>query len=59
MNPITFGLIIELLILVAKAVPKLVPGIQDLLKILRGETVEDISKEEAIARIDAAIASLP
>jgi hypothetical protein len=59
MNPVTFALIIELFVLIAKAVPKIAPGIQDLLKMLKGEDVEDISKEEAIARIDAAIAKLP
>ncbi len=56
MNPI---LIIELLVAIATAAPKLAPGIKDLLLIFKGEPVVDISQEEFETRIDAAIAKLP
>lgn len=56
MSPV---LIIELLVAIASAVPKLTPGIKDLLLILKGEPVVDISQEEFETRIDAAIAKLP
>ena len=53
------GLIIQLLLIVADAVPKLTPKIKDLFEILKGEPVTDITQEEFEARIDAAIAKLP
>ena len=56
MNPV---LIIELLVAIAGAIPKLAPGIKDLLLILKGEPVVDITQEEFEIRIDAAIAKLP
>lgn len=56
MNPV---LIIELLVAIASAVPKLARGIKDLLLILKGESVVDITQEEFEIRIDAAIAKLP
>jgi hypothetical protein len=54
-----FTLIIELLVLIAQTVPKLVPPIKDLLLILKREPVTDITQAEFEARIDAAIAKLP
>ena len=59
MTPVTITLIIELLVMIAKVVPKLVPAINDLLEILKGEPVEDITPEEAKARIKAAQDALP
>lgn len=55
----TATLLIELFSLIAQAVPKLAPGIKDLLLLLKGEAVEDITQAEFEARIDAAIAKLP
>jgi len=55
----TATLVIELVLLIAAAIPKLAPAIKDLLEILRGIPVEDITQEEFEARIDAAIAKLP
>lgn len=55
----TVTLIIELLILIAQAIPKLAPGIKDLLDMLKGTDVPDISHDELVARVDAAIAKLP
>jgi len=52
-------LIIELLSMIAQVVPKLAAGIKDLLEMLKGEPVEDITHEELVARVDAAIARLP
>lgn len=52
-------LVIELLVLVAQVIPKLAPGIKDLMLMLKGEVVVDITQEEFEARIDAAIAKLP
>ena len=51
--------IIELLLMIAQAVPKLTPGIKDLLTMLKGEPVADITQEELEARVDVAIAKLP
>lgn len=51
--------IIELLVMIATAVPKLAPGIKDLLTMLKGEPVVDITQEELELRVDAAIAKLP
>jgi hypothetical protein len=59
MNPVVFGLVIEVLVMIGKAVPKIIPGIKDILDMLKGEAVEDISDEEAIARIKAAQDALP
>lgn len=53
------SLVIELLLLIASVVPKISPAIKDLLLMMKGETVTDISQEEFEARIDAAIAKLP
>lgn len=52
-------LIIELLTLIANLVPKIAPSIKDLLDMMKGITVTDITQEEFEARIDAAIAGLP
>jgi hypothetical protein len=52
-------LIIELLSLIAAAVPKVAPAVKDILEMLKGEPVTDITQEEFEARIDAAIAKLP
>jgi hypothetical protein len=52
-------LIIELLVLVGNAVPKLAPNVKALLEMLKGEPVTDITQEEFETRIDAAIAKLP
>ena len=52
-------LVIELLTLIGQAIPKIAPGIKDLLTMMKGEPVEDITQEEFEARIDAAIAKLP
>jgi len=52
-------LAIELLVLAGQAVPKLAPGVKDLLNMIKGERVKDITQEEFEARIDAAIAKLP
>ena len=59
MNVVTIGLIIELLVMVGKVVPKLVPGIRDLLDVLQGEDVQDITHDELVARVKAAQAALP
>ncbi len=56
MNPL---MIVELLLLIASAAPKLAAPIKDLMLILKGEPVTDITQEEFEARIDAAIAKLP
>jgi len=55
----TFILIVELLTMVAKLAPKLADGVRDLLDILKGVNVVDITKEEAIKRIEDAQAALP
>ena len=52
------ALAIELLVLVAQTAPKLAGPIKDLLEMLKGEPVEDITQEEFEQRIDAAIAKL-
>jgi len=52
-------LIIELLLMIGKAVPKLVPLIRDMLEMLKGEPVEDISHDELAARVKAAQDALP
>ncbi len=53
------GLIIQLLLVVADAVPRLAPKIVDLFEMLKGEPVTDITQEEFEQRINAAIAKLP
>lgn len=52
-------LIIQLLGLIADAYPKLAPRVKDMLELLKGEPVVDITQEEFEARIDVAIAKLP
>jgi len=54
-----FSLVLELLVLIANVYPKIAPAIKDLMLMIKGETVSDISQEELEARIDAAIAKLP
>jgi len=54
-----FALVLELLVLIANVIPKISPAIKDLMLMIKGETVADISQEEFEARIDAAIAKLP
>ncbi len=56
MSPV---LIIEMLLAIATAVPKMAPAVKDLLLMFKGEPVTDITQEEFEARIDAAIAKLP
>jgi hypothetical protein len=52
-------LVIELLVLIAQAVPKVTPAVKDILAMLKGEKVPDITQEELELRVDAAIARLP
>ncbi len=52
-------LIIQLLGLIADVYPKLAPRVKDMLELLKGEPVVDITQEEFESRIDAAIAKLP
>ena len=52
-------LIIDLLVLIGQAVPKLAPNVKSLLDMLKGEPVTDITQEEFERRIDAAIDKLP
>ena len=52
-------LVIELLSLAAQVVPKIAPMIKDLLEMIKGMPVEDITHEELVVRVDAAIAKLP
>jgi len=59
MSAITIGLVIELLVMIGKAIPKLIPGIKDLLDVLQGEDVVDITHDELVARVKAAQDSLP
>ena len=59
MNAATVALIIGLLTLIAQEAPVLIPKIKELFEILRGTDVQDITHEELVARVDAAIAKLP
>ncbi len=59
MNLATFTLIVELLTLLANTIPKIAPAIMDILKMLKGESIMDITQEELEQRVDAAIAKLP
>ena len=59
MSAITIGLVIELLVMIGKVVPKLIPGIKDLLDVLQGEDIVDITHDELVARVKAAQDSLP
>ncbi len=52
-------LIIDLLVVLANAYPKIAPKVKDLIEMIRGEPVEDITQEEFEKRIDEAIAKLP
>jgi len=52
-------LIIDLLVVMSNAYPKIAPKIKDLIEMFKGEPIEDITQEEFEARIDAAIAKLP
>ncbi len=52
-------LIIDLLVVLAQAYPKIAPGVKDLIEMIKGEPVEDITQEEFEKRIDEAIAKLP
>ncbi len=52
-------LIIDLLVVLAQAYPKIAPGVKDLIEMIRRESVEDITQEEFEKRIDSAIAKLP
>jgi hypothetical protein len=51
--------IIEGLFSLAQMIPKAVPLVKDLLAMLKGEPVTDITHEELVTRVDAAIAKLP
>ena len=57
MNNILLAL--QALSLVAALYPKLAPMIKDIMDSLKGEDVVDITHEELVARVDAAIAGLP
>ena len=59
MNAATVALIIGLLTLIAQEAPVLIPKIKELFEILSGTDVQDITHEELVARVDAAIAKLP
>ncbi len=52
-------LIIDLLVVLAQAYPKIAPRVRDLIEMIKGEPVEDITQEEFEKRIDEAIAKLP
>ncbi len=52
-------LVVDLLVVLANAYPKIAPGVKDMIEMLKGEPVEDITQAEFEARIDAAIARLP
>lgn len=54
-------LIIELISMVAKLVPTVAPLVKQLFDMIKGTDVEipDITHEELVARVDAAIAQLP
>ena len=51
--------IIEGLVGLAQTIPKITPLVKDLIAMLKGEIVDDITQEEFETRIDAAIAKLP
>jgi hypothetical protein len=53
------GMFIQLLLVIADAVPRLAPKIADMFEMMKGEPVTDITQEEFEQRIDAAIAKLP
>jgi hypothetical protein len=63
MSASTVTMIIQLLVLIAEAIPKLAPAIQTVFetmkKMFAGESIPDITQEELEARIDAAILQLP
>jgi len=59
MNPATLSLILGILGLIAQYAPVLIPKIEELFESLKGIDVVDITHEELVARVDAAIASLP
>ncbi len=59
MNPATIALIIGLLGLIAQEAPILIPKIKEALDSLKGADVVDLTHEELVARVDAAIAALP
>lgn len=59
MNPATLSLILGILGLIAQYAPVLIPKIKELFESLKGIDVVDITHEELVARVDAAIASLP
>ena len=52
-------LIIDLFVVLANAYPKIAPRVKDLIEMIKGESVEDITQEEFEARIEEAIAKLP
>ena len=55
----SIALIIQLLVLIAEAAPSLVDGVKDLLEMIKNEDTVDITHEELVERVDAAIARLP
>jgi hypothetical protein len=59
MNAATVSLILGLLGLIAQYAPLLAPKIKELFESLKGTDVVDITHEELVARIDAAISALP
>lgn len=59
MNKDKVVVIIELLSLIARLEPVIAPLIAKLLNLIKGEDVVDITHEELVARVDAAIAKLP
>ncbi len=53
-----FTLILNLLVMVSQAYPKISPAIADIIKSFKPGDVPDITQEEFERRIDAAIAKL-
>jgi len=59
MNAATVSLILGLFGLIAQYAPVLAPKIKELFEFFKGVEVVDITHEELVARVDAAIAALP
>ena len=59
MNPATISLILGILGLVAQYAPIIAPKIKEVFESLKGIDVVDITHDELVLRVDAAIASLP
>ncbi len=52
-------LIVDLLVVLANAYPKIAPKVKDLIEMIKGESAGDITQGEFEKRIDEAIAKLP